>query len=42
MKIMEWLLAALFWIAGALGLVLFGWMLRSYKVRRDLNEKEAD
>jgi hypothetical protein len=34
MKIVEWLIGAVLWIAGIIGLVFFGWCLKGYQVRR--------
>jgi hypothetical protein len=35
MKIVEWLIAAVLWICGALSLVFLGWMLKAYQSRRE-------
>lgn len=35
MKIVEWILTGLIWIAGAIGLVFVGWILKSYQVGRN-------
>ena len=35
MKIVEWVLGALLWVVGALGLVFVGWCLKGYQNRRE-------
>jgi hypothetical protein len=35
MKIISWIVQAALWIAGILALVLVGWMLKAYQIRRD-------
>jgi hypothetical protein len=36
MKIVEWVVMAALWIAGAVGLIFFGWCLKGYCTKKSI------